>query len=98
MTEKKKNKLHALLMTILVILAVFIAGAVVLLTHTQIMVGAIKNLSQGTVNTKNLFEPLHEPLMAKKNNGQYIRKIPFCLSDIHPLHPAPRYPIPSLNP
>ena len=72
MTEKKKNKLHALLMTILVILAVFIAGAVVLLTHTQFMVGAIQNLSQGTVNTKNLFEPLHEPLRAKKDNGQYI--------------------------
>ena len=72
MTEKKKNKLHALLMTILVILAVFIAGAVVLLTHTQFMVGAIQNLSQGTVNTKNLFEPLHEPLRAMKDNGQYI--------------------------
>lgn len=83
MTEKKKNKLHALLMTILVILAVFIAGAVVLLTHTQIMVGAIQNLSQGTVNTKNLFEPLHEPLRAKKDNGQYIlTEIKY--SDVYP--------------
>ena len=68
----KKKKLPTVLTVILGILAIFIAGALILLTHTQIIVGAIQNLSQGTVNTKNLFEPLHEPLEAKKNNGQYI--------------------------
>ena len=69
---KGKKKLRIFFVIILVILAVFIAGAVILLTHTQIIVGAIQNLSQGTVNTRNLFEPLHEPLQAKKDNGQYI--------------------------
>lgn len=72
MNGKKKNKLRAFLVVSLVILTVFIAGLLILLTHTQIIVGAIQNLSQGTVNTKNLFEPLHEPLQAKKDNGQYI--------------------------
>lgn len=72
MNGKKNNKLRAFLVVILVILAVFIAGVLILLTHTQIIVGAIQNLSQGTVNTKNLFEPLHEPLQAKKDNSQYI--------------------------
>ena len=70
--SKKKKKLPTFLTAILSILAIFIAGVLMLLTHTQIIVGAIQNLSQGTVNTKNLFEPLHEPLRAKKNNGQYI--------------------------
>lgn len=72
MSGTKKNKVCTFLVVLLVILAVFIAGAVILLTHTQIIVGAIQNLSQGTVNTRNLFDPLHEPLQAKKDNGQYI--------------------------
>lgn len=72
MSVKKKKTLRAFLVVLLVILGVIIAGAVILLTHTQIIVGAIQNLSQGTVNTKNLYEPLHEPLQAKKDNGQYI--------------------------
>ena len=70
--SRKKKKLPTFLTVILDILAIFIAGALILLTHTQIIVGTIQNLSQGTVNTKNLFEPLHEPLQAKKDNGQYI--------------------------
>lgn len=72
MTVKKKKTLRAFLAVIFVIPAVFIVGSLILLTHTQIIVGVIQNLSQGTVNTKNLFEPLHEPLQAKKDNGQYI--------------------------
>ncbi len=72
MSGKKKNKLRTFLVVVLVILVVFIAGTVIFLTHTQIIVGAIQNLSQGTVNTRNLFDPLHEPLQAKKDNGQYI--------------------------
>lgn len=72
MSMKKKKTLRAFLVVLLVILAVLIAGAVIILTHTQIIVGAIQNLSQGTVNTRNLFDPLHEPLQAKKDNGQYI--------------------------
>ena len=68
----KKKKLCGFFVLLLLILAVIIAGAVILLTHTQIIVGAIQNLSQGTVNTRNLFDPLHEPLQAKKDNGQYI--------------------------
>ena len=43
-----------------------------LTTHTQIIVGAIQNLSQGVVNTKNLYEPLRAPLQETKDNGQFI--------------------------
>ena len=72
MIQKKNNKRRIFLAVLLIIFAVLIAGTLILLTHTQIIVGAIQNLSQGIVNTKNLFEPLHEPLQAKKDNGQYI--------------------------
>lgn len=43
-----------------------------LMTDTQIIVGAIQNLSQGIVNTKNLYEPLRDPVKATKDNGQFI--------------------------
>lgn len=44
----------------------------VLMTHTQIIVGFIQNISSRTVNTKNSFEPLREPYKGAKSNGQYI--------------------------
>lgn len=42
-----------------------------LMSHTQIIVGAIQNLAQETVNTQNRFEPLHPPVQGEKENGQF---------------------------
>lgn len=47
---KGKKKLRIFFVIILVILAVFIAGAVILLTHTQIIVGAIHFRHNHSVN------------------------------------------------
>ncbi len=76
MSTIKPKKKHRLLKGIGITfcaMAVFVVGLFFLLmTHTQIIVGAIQNLLQETVNTKNLYEPLHEPVQATKDNGQYI--------------------------
>ena len=55
-----------------IILIIAVGGYFFLMTHTQIIVGAIQKLSQGTVNTKNLFSPLSDPTEGIKENGQYI--------------------------
>ena len=52
-----------------IILAVL---ALILATHTQIIVGAIQALSAGTVKTTNTFEPEGEPMDAVRDNGQRI--------------------------
>ena len=55
-----------------ILLAVPAAAALVLMTHTQIIVGTIQKLSGSTVNTTNSYEPLGEPMEGVKDNGQYI--------------------------
>ena len=70
--NKKHRLLKGLLITLFVIVTLAIGIFFLLMTHTQIIVGAIQNLSQGTVNTKNLYEPLHEPMQTTKDNGQFI--------------------------
>ena len=55
-----------------IILLIVIGGYFFLMTHTQIIVGFIQNISSETVNTKNSFEPLREPYKGTKSNGQYI--------------------------
>lgn len=55
-----------------VLIAIGIILYFVLMTHTQILVGFIQKMSADSVNTKNLYEPLHEPLNDTKDNGQYI--------------------------
>ena len=55
-----------------ILLAVLAATALILMTHTQILVGAIQKLSANTVNTINSYEPLGEPEEGVKDNGQYI--------------------------
>ena len=71
--EKKKHKaIKKLGVVLCAFLIIFVGGYFLLMTHTQIIVGVIQDISQGTVNTKNLYEPLHEAMQAKKNNGQYI--------------------------
>lgn len=67
---KKFLKIIGIIFAILVFLIVI--GYFVLMTHTQIIVGFIQNISSETVNTKNSFEPLREPYKGTKSNGQYI--------------------------
>jgi len=46
--------------------------ALILMTHTQIIVGTIQKLAAGTVNTINSYEPLGDPMEGIKDNSQYI--------------------------
>ena len=55
-----------------IVLITSIVGYFVLMSHTQIIVGVIQNISGEQVNTKNLYEPLGEPYRGLKNNGQFI--------------------------
>ena len=70
------RKINRILKTLSIVLAsiVFISGCLYLfvLSHTQIIVGVIQHFAQGTVNTENLYEPLHEPYEGLKNNGLII--------------------------
>lgn len=71
------------MMALAIILIIAIGGYFYLMTHTQIIVGAIQKLSQGTVNTKNLFSPVGDPTEGVKENGQYIiTEIKY--SDVYP--------------
>ena len=67
---KKFLKVIGIIFLILVLLIVL--GYFILMTHTQIIVGFIQNISSQTVNTKNSFEPLREAYEGTKSNGQYI--------------------------
>ena len=72
MSGQKQKKKHTILLILAIVLAVLAIAALFLMTHTQIMVGAIQKLSAGTVNTINSYEPLGEPMEGIKDNGQYI--------------------------
>ena len=72
MSSKNQKKKHVLLIILVVLLAVPAIAALILMTHTQIIVGAIQKLSASTVNTLNLYEPLGEPMEGIKENSQYI--------------------------
>lgn len=72
MSGQKQKKKHTILLILAIVLAVLAIAALFLMTHTQIMVGAIQKLSAGTVNTINSYEPLGEPMEGVKDNGQYI--------------------------
>ena len=72
MSRKTGKKRHTLLIVLTILLAALGTAALVLMTHTQIIVGAIQKLSAGTVNTINSYEPLGEPMEGVKDNGQYI--------------------------
>ena len=72
MSRKTGKKRHTLLIVLAILLAVPAVSALILMTHTQIIVGAIQKLSANTVNTINSYEPLGEPMEGLKDNGQYI--------------------------
>lgn len=72
MSRKTGKKKHTILIVLAVLLAIPVIAALILMTHTQIIVGTIQKLSASTVNTINSYEPLGEPMEGVKNNGQYI--------------------------
>ena len=72
MNRKTGKKRHTILIILAVLLAVPVTAALILMTHTQIIVGTIQKLSAGAVNTINSYEPLGEPMEGVKDNGQYI--------------------------
>ncbi len=72
MNVKTQKKKHTFLIILAILLAFPVIVALILMTHTQIIVGAIQKLSAGTVNTINSYEPLGEPTEGVKDNGQYI--------------------------
>ena len=73
MKPRKKHRVVKVIGMAVCVVVVLTAGLFFrLMTDTQIIVGAIQNLSQGIVNTKNLYEPLRDPVQATKDNGQFI--------------------------
>ena len=72
MSRKTGKKRHTLLIVLAILLAVLTTAALILMTHTQTIVGTIQKLSAGTVNTINSYDPLGEPMEGLKDNGQYI--------------------------
>lgn len=72
MSKRKNGCLRVLAMVAGGVLAVLAALALVLATHTQIIVGAIQSLSAGTVKTTNTYESEGEPMDAVRDNGQRI--------------------------
>ena len=72
MSRKTGKKRHTLLIVLAILLAVLTTAALILMTHTQIIVGTIQKLSASTVNTINSYDPLGEPMEGLKDNGQYI--------------------------
>ena len=72
MSRKTGKKKHTILIVLAVLLAIPVIAALILMTHTQIIVGTIQKLSAGTVNTINSYEPLGDPIEGIKDNGQYI--------------------------
>ena len=72
MKEKTRGRLWLLAKVVGGICVALVVLALVLATHTQIIVGAIQALSAGTVKTTNTFEPEGEPVDAVRDNGQRI--------------------------
>ena len=64
-----------------VLLAIPAIAALILMTHTQIIIGTIQKLSASTVNTINSYDPLGEPMEGLKDNGQYIITEVKCSED-----------------
>ena len=67
MSRKTGKKRHTVLIVLAVLPAVPAIIALILMTHTQIIVGTIQKLSAGTVNTINSYEPLGDPIEGIKD-------------------------------
>lgn len=72
MPKPKQSFLRVLAKAAAVICAALAVVALVLATHTQIVVGAIQSLSAQAVKTSNSYEPAGEPIDAVRENGQRI--------------------------
>ncbi len=72
MSKRKFGCLRVFAAVIGGVCVIIVVLALVLATHTQIVVGAIQSLSAGTVKTTNTFEPEGEPMDAVRDNGQRI--------------------------
>lgn len=68
-TVKKRRAFLIILASSLVVPAII---ALILATHTQIIVGAIQKLAANAVNTVNSYEPLGVPTEGVKDNGLYV--------------------------
>ena len=60
------KKKHIFLKIIAVIAILILAAALFILSHPQIIVGAIQSLTASQINTGNYFEPLGEPISAER--------------------------------
>ena len=72
MEKKRFGCLRVLAVVAGGVCALIVVLALVLATHTQVIVGAIQSLSAGTVKTTNTYEPEGEPVDAVRDNGQRI--------------------------
>lgn len=72
MSKRKFGCLRVFAAVIGGVCVIIVVLALVLATHTQIVVGAIQSLSAGTVKTTNTYEPEGEPMDAVRDNGQRI--------------------------
>ncbi|MDD7202930.1 MAG: alpha/beta hydrolase [Coriobacteriaceae bacterium] len=72
MKEKTRRRLRLLARVMAGMCVALVVLALVLVTHTQIVVGAIQSLSASAVKTTNTFEPEGEPMDATRDNGQRI--------------------------
>ena len=72
MSKRKFGCLRVFAMVAGGVFAALVVLALVLATHTQIIVGAIQSLSASTVKTTNTFEPESEPIDDVRDNGQRI--------------------------
>ena len=72
MKEKTRRRLRLLARVMAGIFVALVVLALVLVTHTQIVVGAIQTLSASAVKTTNTFESEGEPMDATRDNGQRI--------------------------
>lgn len=72
MEEKTRRRLRLLARVMAGICVALVVLALVLVTHTQIVVGAIQTLSASAVKTTNTFKPEGELMDATRDNGQRI--------------------------
>jgi acetyl esterase/lipase len=72
MKEKTRGRLRLLARVAGGICIAIVVLALVLATHTQIVIGAIQKLSAGTVKTTNTYKPESKRVDAVRDNGQRI--------------------------
>lgn len=72
MGKKKHGHLRTVMKVLVIICIALVVLALVLATHTQIIVGAIQAYAGGTVKVTNTYTPEHDHIDAVRDNGQRI--------------------------